>query len=364
MALPKDTIWSIDAHTRAKHEILRRYLQAWFPILGTYHGRVIYVDGFSGPGRYKGGELGSPLIALQVAMEHRARLTGEVIFLFVDKDKDRIDHLKSELAKLSLPLNFKVHAEEGRFDEVFSELLRSVREDKRKLAPSFVFIDPFGFAGAPFDLVKQILENPRSEVFITFMVNAVQRFLEHPDNAIRKHFVELFGSDEVLKITGGGEDRVEALRKLYQRQLESCATFVRSFEVRDHPERVLYYLFFASNHPLGHEKMKEAMWRADPTGGFRFRDNTDTGQLVLLDPDVDLAEQVCKMIVTKFGGQTIRAEEVKEYVLNETAFLDKHKTAALRLIEGRDLLTVEPRQPPAKKRRKDTFPDDVVLRFK
>ena len=69
-------------------------------------------------------------------MEHKARLKGEVIFLFVDKEKDRIDHLKSELAKLTLPSNFKVYAEEGRFDKVFSELLRSLREDKRTLAPS------------------------------------------------------------------------------------------------------------------------------------------------------------------------------------------------------------------------------------
>ncbi len=362
MALPKETIWSIDAHTRAKHEILKRYLQAWFPILGTYHGRVIYVDGFSGPGRYTGGELGSPLLALQVAMEHKSTLKGEVIFLFVDKEEARIDHLKSELAKLVLPPNFKVYAEEGRFDEVFSELLRSLREDRRTLAPSFFFIDPFGFAGAPFDLVKEILGNPRSEVFITFMVNAVQRFLEHPDDAIRKHFVELFGTDEVLEISGA--DRVESLRQLYQPQLESCARFVRSFEVRDQPERVLYYLFFASNHPLGHEKMKEAMWRADPTGAFRFRDNTDANQLVLLDPAMDAAEQVSKILRARFAGQTVLAGEVKEHVLNHTAFLDRHKTAALRLLEERGLLAAKSRRGPRKKRRKDTFPDDLMLEFK
>src|SRR2546425_7543157 len=109
MALPKDTIWSIDAHTRAKHEILRRYLQAWFPILATHHGRVIYVDGFSGPGRYEAGEPGSPLIALQVAIDHKDRLRGEVIFLFVDTRRDRVEHLKIELTKVKLPTNFKVN---------------------------------------------------------------------------------------------------------------------------------------------------------------------------------------------------------------------------------------------------------------
>src|SRR5256885_6325005 len=99
----------------------------------------------------------SPLIALQVAVEHKDRLKGDVIFLFVDNRKDRVEHLKAELQKVTLPKNFKVDAEEGRFDELFLGLLRSLKEDKKTLAPSFVFIDPFGFAGAPFELVKEVL---------------------------------------------------------------------------------------------------------------------------------------------------------------------------------------------------------------
>ena len=42
MTTPKDTIWEIEPHTQAKHEILRRYLGAWFPILGTHNQRVVY----------------------------------------------------------------------------------------------------------------------------------------------------------------------------------------------------------------------------------------------------------------------------------------------------------------------------------
>jgi three-Cys-motif partner protein len=85
MAVPKETIWEIDLHTQAKHEILRRYLGAWFPILSRYSGRIVYIDGFAGPGRYKGGEPGSPLVALDVALTHRKTLDGELIFLFIDE---------------------------------------------------------------------------------------------------------------------------------------------------------------------------------------------------------------------------------------------------------------------------------------
>jgi three-Cys-motif partner protein len=96
MGVSTETIWALDPHTIAKHEILKLYLQRWFPILNTYHQRVIYVDGFSGPGRYKGGEPGSPLIALELAVNHMKTLKGEIVFRFVDEREDRIAHLRSE----------------------------------------------------------------------------------------------------------------------------------------------------------------------------------------------------------------------------------------------------------------------------
>lgn len=71
--MPDETIWPLDQHTRAKHELLRRYLGAWFPILtyAGYHGRVMFLDGFAGPGIYSNGEPGSPIIALNTLVNHR-----------------------------------------------------------------------------------------------------------------------------------------------------------------------------------------------------------------------------------------------------------------------------------------------------
>ena len=50
MSDPK--IWQIEDHTKAKHALLRRYLGGWFPVLTAqgYNRRVIYLDGFAGPG--------------------------------------------------------------------------------------------------------------------------------------------------------------------------------------------------------------------------------------------------------------------------------------------------------------------------
>jgi three-Cys-motif partner protein len=84
-----DTIWEIDRHTLAKHAILRRYLEAWLPIMTSWSGRVLYIDGFAGPGKYKGGEDGSPIIALKAARDHRTKIRSEIVFIFVERDRER-----------------------------------------------------------------------------------------------------------------------------------------------------------------------------------------------------------------------------------------------------------------------------------
>ena len=91
MGTPKETVWQLEPHTRAKHEILVAYLKAWFPILS--HGSddgVLYIDGFAGPGRYAKGEQGSPLLALEAAKQHR--LSGKVRFWFIEQDPERASH--------------------------------------------------------------------------------------------------------------------------------------------------------------------------------------------------------------------------------------------------------------------------------
>src|SRR6185437_9529423 len=108
MTAPKSTVWKIEPHTQAKHEILRRYLEAWTAILSL--GRfptIAYVDGFAGPGVYEKGEIGSPIIALNAALDqqrqHPEMAATSLIFLFIEEKKDRADRLEDSVAALQLP---------------------------------------------------------------------------------------------------------------------------------------------------------------------------------------------------------------------------------------------------------------------
>ena len=58
----QQTVWPAEAHTLAKIEILKRYLEAWFHILGTTRKKdtLLFIDGFAGPGKYSAWRRGIP----------------------------------------------------------------------------------------------------------------------------------------------------------------------------------------------------------------------------------------------------------------------------------------------------------------
>ena len=99
--MPTSTLWKREPHTAAKHEILKGYLDAWYPILGSSRGRVVFLDGFAGPGVYSEGEPGSPIVALASLIEHNhlPRLKNcEFVFVFNEMDPERCTSLNESVA--------------------------------------------------------------------------------------------------------------------------------------------------------------------------------------------------------------------------------------------------------------------------
>ena len=64
--------------SQRKHDIFKKYTEAYAIILTKYRGAVYLVDGFAGAGRYQtdaGTLLGSPLLAAQIATDLAAKGT-------------------------------------------------------------------------------------------------------------------------------------------------------------------------------------------------------------------------------------------------------------------------------------------------
>jgi GMT-like protein len=264
---------------------------------------------------------------------------------------------------VTLPPTFSVDVECGTAVENITPLLDGLATDKLTPAPTFAFLDPFGVSQVPMDLVARLMSNARCEVLITFMFEEINRFVDHPD--MRAHLDALFGGPEwraVLELPVGPQRRA-FLRECYQRQLTAAAgiRFVRWFEMRNKRNATDYFMFFGTNNVLGLEKMKEAMWKADPTGAFQFSDATDPAQLTLLGKGPDVG-QVRAFLRARFAGQTVPVEAIKQFIIEETPFCASHYKKVLKAMEHAtpsELCVVQ--APP--KRNRGTFPDGVVVQF-
>jgi three-Cys-motif partner protein len=363
MAGERETIWAIDPHTQKKHTILRRYWEAWLPIMASWNTRILYIDGFAGPGRYKGGEDGSPLIVLKAARDHTYKHEAEVVFLFIERDKARADHLKQTIKELQppLPASFKYDVVNDAFDEKMTGVLDYLEEQRKKLAPAFVFVDPFGFSHTPFNTIVRILQNPRSEVLVTFMYEEINRFIAHPD--LPKNYDALFGTSDWRKASelGDPEKRRRFIHDLYLKQLRGVTKYVRSFEMLNQGNRTDYFLFFATNSLLGLEKMKEAMWKVAPSGDYQFSDYTDSlGVMSLFANDPDFSE-LQRLLRKRFKGSDVSIEDLEEFVVADTPFLKTHiKRSTLKPMEESNKIAAVDSKPG---RRRGTFPPGTIIRF-
>ena len=177
---PRDTLWPLPPHTQGKHEVLRHYLAAWFPIIGSFASRLAFIDGFAGPGHYAGGEPGSPLIALDTFRRYAASVKGEAVFLFVEEDEERAEHLRETIAGQGLPPNCNVEVTTGHFEPQMTAILDSI--PGQQLAPAFLMLDPFGVSGIPMSLMRRLLESRKTELYITFMYEFIDR---SPSSTVR-----------------------------------------------------------------------------------------------------------------------------------------------------------------------------------
>lgn len=367
MPAPSSTIWELEAHTRAKHEILSRYLQAWIPILSQ--GRfpeMLYIDGFAGPGRYSHGEDGSPIIALKAATNQRVKISAKVNFVFVEKDGPRADMLETLVDELERPSSFttKVYKHEA-FETAFQKIQQEFLSTRGSLPPTFAFIDPFGWAGVPFKAVIDILSYPSCEVFVNFMYEEINRFIGHQNQ--EENFDKFFGTPDWRNGIGLTDARARNrfFHDLYVRQLSVAAgaKYVRSFEMRNTSNVTDYFLFYATKNYRGLQKMKEAMWRVDEGGEFTFSDATDPNQPVLFgnNPRFDVLR---KQITQKFSGKETTYADLEQFVVTETAFRETHiKRQILRPMELSDPQELVVFDAPSNRQRGTYSDPNTKLRF-
>jgi three-Cys-motif partner protein len=360
---PLPTIWPLEPHTAKKHEILRRYFEAWLPILAQRNPRLLYIDAFAGPGEYSEGEPGSPLVILKAARDHGYKFKSELQCLFVESDNERHKHLVELLEgiKPTLPTNIKFRALHGTFASHATDIFARVKAQREFNAPTLAFLDPFGFSQIQFRTVANLLKSPKSEVLVNVMYEEMNRFLS--DDRLAACFDSQFGTTEWRQILEMSDpvERLMGIHDLYLKQLRTVAKYVRAFLMRNKSNTPDYFLFFATNSLKGLEEMKKSMWKVNPEGEFQFSDFvTAKKQLPLFKAEPDHA-WLRELIVEQFERKRVEIGVLCDWVVAETPYLRTHvKTPILIPMEKEGALTVVEAKPG---RRVYTYPDGTVLRF-
>jgi len=364
------TIWPVEPHTRAKHAILKNYLDAWMPIMARQAAKagsrkeICFIDAFAGPGRYSGGEDGSPILAIKAAIQHPTEFPVPIRLFFIEKDPDRFAVLDSTIKGLVSSTeslrNVVVDPPRcGDCNDILDELLDHAARDQRDFGPALVFLDQTGYSDVPMTLIARIMKNPQCEVFSYLNYNYLTRFLSDDEKDTARTIA--FGDDDWMHARRlQGTERERYLLQAYKDKLRERggARYVWDFAVADSYDKPIYWLFFATNNLRGLEEMKRAMWRVDEAGTFRFSDRSDPSQLKLLRLFSD--DWLASSLLERLAGRTLTNGEIKEFVLTETNCY-KHANAMQGLYKSEKIEVLNIR--PGAKRPSFGKEMDLLVRF-
>jgi three-Cys-motif partner protein len=346
MPVPSGVLWDADPHTLAKHRLLENYLAAWLPTLlqGGFR-RVAYAEGFAGPGIYKGGEPGSPVIALRTFLGQRPLLAAgrSVDMVLVEDDGRRLAELRRQTGRALAaqpggPVGITLEHVPGDEAEVLLPALERMGAMRR---PVFAFLDSYGGPDVPLDLARRIGAAPSSEVLVTFGTSFFIRFCE-----VEGHQADgdqVFGGPawrQVAKLQS--QQKKPFLVATYRDSLRQAGfTYVVSFEMLDELGHDLH-LVFGTTHRAGLEKMKNAMWAVDPVGGMRFRDPRDPDQGVFgftIDPDLG---PLSRALLAKLDDGPRTLAQLKDYALVETVYRPPHARTVVQQLLRQGTLQRDP----------------------
>ena len=348
MAAPRQVIWKCKPHTVAKHALLRRYLEAWYPILAKaeWCKSITYAEGFAGAGVYEGGEPGSPVIAADVFLRRPEFIDGKPLnMVLVEEDSRRLARLKEEMARALTrygkpPGQLNVSYKEGSCGD---KLLPALHGAGAIGAPVFAFLDSWGGPDVPFGLVRSIARQPAGEVLVTFGTNFLTRFGEKDQHQQAGN--EAFGGPEWQQVHELSANKKKAfLVSAYRQSLLTAGyRWVVAFEMIDDTGSDLY-LVYGTRNRTGLEKMKDAMWKVDPVKGVHYRDPRDPNQIMLgfAAPHLVHLEPLQEAIVGELAQGDRTLESLREYALLETVYRPPHATSAVRSLFKQGLAEREP----------------------
>lgn len=292
---PDDQPPVIEAHSKAKLEVLRRYLRAYFDRLNVNPQREQFkldlIDGFAGGGAFldEGNVVlsGSPLVMLEEAGSAQKRLNEkrkkqfhlDCKFYFVEKEKAHADHLQKVLAERGYDLDDgrgdgrgdgRIVLRNRCFENELENILRSIRQRQPRAGRAIFLLDQTGFSQVALELVSRIFsELPAAEVILTFAADALVNHLPEDPQIVRPISpLQLTGEQlhDLIQYRGGDGGRALVQRVLRDHvRCVTCATYDTPFFIRPGQSRRALWLLHLSRHPVARDVMIQRHWKIKNT---------------------------------------------------------------------------------------------------
>ena len=280
---PDDPPPELEEHSKAKLDVLRRYLRAYFDRLGRHPARDEFkldlIDGFSGGGsfRYRDEVVsGTPLIMLEECKAAEDRLNQsrskplrcDFKLHFVDVNTDHTTHLRKVLSERGYRVDGeRIAVHDSRFEDVADKIIADVLRRQPRAGRAIFLLDQTGFSQVELALVARILGRlPTAEVILTFASDALINHLsESPELIHAVARIELTQPQihDLIQLRGGDGGRALAQRVLREHiRSTTGATYDTPFFIRPERSRRALWFLHLSRHPTARDVMIQCHWNS------------------------------------------------------------------------------------------------------
>lgn len=254
--------------TKAKHFILKRYLQALaFKVLRFSD--ITYVDGFSGPWETKTQDFvdSSFMIAINVLRDAQQKIqtqTGrrpKIRCFFSENNRQAYAKLASAIAPFHLPeKDFEIKTYCGEFESATSEIQTFIGQSF-----PLIFIDPTGWTGYSLSKIGPLFSRPKCEVLINFMYDFVNRAASMSDAKTIASLDPILGGPGWEARLDPTLPRGRAVEKLFRDNLALVGSFdfVVSTKIdRPTADRPHFFIAYGTKSRSGLEVFRETEYNA------------------------------------------------------------------------------------------------------
>lgn len=260
--------------SKIKDQILGQYMPSYLAKVAKLGKPIILIDAFAGPGKFKDGSAGSPLIICQAA-EKRVRDNYQAIF--VNREKGYHNQLSHSLS--SFIDQRKVIPIHGTADELLAQIRRILGDHT-----VFLYLDPFGLKGCEFSVIEPFLRRDRAystEIVVNLSIPTMHRLAarkavaagrtdEPRIRAFHERLSKVLGGDYWKDIlwddTMEPGARAEKVMAVYRDKIlgfDEPRAFSGSCPVRERDgSGIKYYVTFYSRHQDAMLLMNDAMCTA------------------------------------------------------------------------------------------------------